>query len=263
MTTPARTLLQTTSGVSPVLLSEEDFPADTAIALMDNSDFGCIKQEDGSWKDLSSDALILIQEVPSGAFARVVRDDDPFESLLYRKIACGQWSLIGAELKDRSVHVSVLVQSEYKAQPRPSDKRVEVNYHAVRLAHLLNCEAEVRDPLEPAATAIDNEKLTIRYCFPDCLLPERQVRMRPANKPEKRKTRKELADMIANDLRTKLKDLQKTGKTLLHDCKPVNFDDIVLLSVVFNSQGTMQPRLAVVSKSSIAWDADKHTLVSL
>ncbi|KAI0653844.1 hypothetical protein C8Q70DRAFT_1032462 [Cubamyces menziesii] len=56
--------------------------------------------------------------------------------------------------------------------------------------------------------------------------------------------------MVVQHLRTTLQELEKTGKTLHHNGRPVKFEDIVLLSVVFCSGGTIQPRLAVVCEKS-------------
>ncbi|KAH9896434.1 hypothetical protein C8Q73DRAFT_409591 [Cubamyces lactineus] len=140
---------------------------------------------------------------------------------------------------------------------------LEIDYHATRLAHLKAGEAAVRYPDEPAynAEVISNEKRTIRYRFKDCnhSLPEAQWRIRPADR-RVAKTRRELADKVSEDLSTKLKDLEKDGKTLFYHDKPVRFEDIVLLSVVFYSKGCIRPRLAVVCERSDVWNAVEQAL---
>ncbi|KAI0653842.1 hypothetical protein C8Q70DRAFT_585984 [Cubamyces menziesii] len=60
--------------------------------------------------------------------------------------------------------------------------------------------------------------------------------------------------MVARDLRTTLQILEESGNGLHHDGEPVNFEDVVLLSVVFCSKGTIQPRLAVVCENPNLWE---------
>ncbi|KAJ8487377.1 hypothetical protein ONZ51_g4211 [Trametes cubensis] len=232
-------------GVPPprVLPKEVQFPADTIIT---RPNFG-----QHHWADLAS-----IQDVSEGAMAFIRCNSDVFDWWQYRKITDGQWKFVDAQLSELngSTYISALAQEEYNVQHADS---LEVDYHATRLAHLIAGEASVvRRPDEPAydVNIVTNEKRTIRYCFTDCVLPlPRQHRIRNQHTCGA-KTRRELGDIVAQDLRITLETLEERGQALHHNGKPVKFEDIVLLSVVFCSKGTIQPRLAVVCERSNEWD---------
>ncbi|KAJ8455214.1 hypothetical protein ONZ51_g12567 [Trametes cubensis] len=248
-------LLQT-DGVPPprVLPKEVEFPANTVITLTD-SNLNYMRRQDLAWEAFTSPVSpgtpASIQDVPEGAMAFIRCDNDVFEWWQYRKITGGQWKFVDAQLSELngSTYISALSQEEYNVQHADP---LEVDYHATRLEHLRTGEAVVCRPDEPAydVNIIANEKRTIRYCFTDCTLPTpRQQRLRTKDK-HVAKTRRELAGMVVQDLSATLLDLEKTGKTLHHNGRPVKFEDIILLSVVFCSKGTMRPRLAVVCEKS-------------
>ncbi|KAJ8453652.1 hypothetical protein ONZ51_g13480 [Trametes cubensis] len=231
------------------LADDVDFPVGTNAIIVDDVARVFVKQDGELWKggnvlDSNADDTLATKEIPNEAVLEVgvASHSDVFSLLRYSKEDGGRWKLLNAELLGDTDLILVVPQDVYKPE---QDLLLVVNYHATSLSRILADHEVVRHSHLPAFTVdvIENERRSIRYCFPRCPLPTSQPRIR-TEMSRTPNTRGQLALTIAKDLRGKLAAAKE--ETLAPFGQPLNFDDLVLLSADFRGPGTIQARIGVI-----------------
>ncbi|KAH9846901.1 hypothetical protein C2E23DRAFT_863721 [Lenzites betulinus] len=137
-------------------------------------------------------------------------------------------------------------ENTYKNRQCMPTELAPIEYHATPLAAIIDNKMVVQDATSAAyGEAVGNQKLSLRLQFPELRYDRPQFNVR-FTKERKIIARGDLALHIATEMRDHMDEAGKRNTPLRHEGKVVEFGQLVLMSVTFQSKGSIQPIFGVL-----------------